>query len=142
MQQSAYASKKSSKRARILQQLLSIGSGIGAAAFTSGASLALTGYGARRMYVANKKLELIQAELLKRGIELHTLQKRDVLIPAAAHLLGVVVGFGLDEIDMGDTYTNLAWRACLHWGFCYPRSLGQPTRSSAGGRIWRRRAVP
>lgn len=63
----------------------SIGSGIGAAAFTFGASLTLTGYGARRMYVATKKLELIQAELLKRGIELHKLQKRDFLIPAVAH---------------------------------------------------------
>jgi hypothetical protein len=84
---------------------LSIGSGIGGAAFTHGVSLALTGYGARRMYVAIKKLKLIQAELLKRGVELHTLQKRDFLIPVAAHLLGVAVGFGLNEIAMVDTYT-------------------------------------
>ena len=84
---------------------VSIGAGIGAAAFTHGTSLALSGYHARRMYVANKKLDRIQAELLKRGIELHTLQKRDVLIPIAAHLVGVAVGFGLDEIAIADTYT-------------------------------------
>lgn len=82
-----------------------IGSGIGGAAFTCGASLAMTGYGARRMYVAKKKLELIQAELSKRGIELHKVQKRDFFIPAAAHLLGGVVGFGLDEVVMGATNT-------------------------------------
>jgi len=83
----------------------SIGSGIGAAPFTSGASLALAGYGAREMYVAKKKLELIQAELLKRGIELHKVQKRDFFIPVGESLLGSVVKFGLEEIDMSDTYT-------------------------------------
>ena len=50
----------------------SISTGIGSAAFAFGASLTVSGYGARRMYVAKKKLELIQAELSKGNIELHT----------------------------------------------------------------------
>jgi len=56
---------------------LTIGSGVASAVHTLGASLTLSGCGARRMYVANKKLELIQAELSKRGVELHKFQKRD-----------------------------------------------------------------
>jgi len=84
---------------------ITIGSGVVSVVHTLGASLALSGYGARRMYVAKKKLELIEAELSKRGVELHKFQKRDFFIPAVAHSVGAVVGVGLDEIAMGDTYT-------------------------------------
>jgi hypothetical protein len=81
----------------------SIGGGLGGAVFTFGASLAVSAYGGRRLYVATKKLELIKAELTKRGISLHEFQKRDALIPAVAGLVGAGIGFGVDMVALGVT---------------------------------------
>lgn len=74
---------------------------------TYGGTLVVSAYGARRYYVATKKLDLIQGELVKRGIQLHKLQKRDVLIPAVTAVIGVGAGMGLDEIAMSVTNTGL-----------------------------------
>jgi len=83
----------------------SIGAGIGGAAFSLGGTLAVSGYGARRLYVASKKLELIKAELLHRGIALRDFHCRDVIIPLCASLAGAGIGFGLDEVALAATNT-------------------------------------
>ncbi|GKT57463.1 hypothetical protein ColTof4_09455 [Colletotrichum tofieldiae] len=85
----------------------SIGSGIGGAAFTAGATLAITAYGSRRYYVARKKLQLIQQEVANRGYSLHEPQKRDFLIPVAASMISVGVGAGLGSIAAASTNTSL-----------------------------------
>lgn len=76
--------------------LLSVGTGIGGAAFSFGGTLAISAYGARRMYVAEKKTKLIEAELRSRGIEPHAESKRDMLIPMVGSLLGLGIGCGVD----------------------------------------------
>ncbi|TIC99156.1 hypothetical protein CH35J_006238 [Colletotrichum higginsianum] len=85
----------------------SIGAGVGGAAFTAGATLVVTGYGARRYYVANKKLQLIQQEVTNRGYSLHEFQKRDFLIPVTASMISVGLGAGLGSIAAASTNTSL-----------------------------------
>ncbi|KAH7232457.1 hypothetical protein B0J15DRAFT_432847, partial [Fusarium solani] len=85
--------------------LCSMATGFAGAVPTGGGSLVLTAYGSRRLYVARKKLYLIRAELCSRDVALHELQKRDVLIPVTASLVGAGVGFGLDE--MATAATNI-----------------------------------
>ncbi|SPJ89725.1 uncharacterized protein FTOL_13086 [Fusarium torulosum] len=75
----------------------SITTGAAGALLSGGGTLLLSAYGARRLSVAHSKLELIQAELTKRGIALHEIQKRDILIPVGASIVGMGVGIGIDE---------------------------------------------
>ncbi|KAL5622496.1 hypothetical protein FOBRF1_001746 [Fusarium oxysporum] len=75
----------------------SITTGAAGALLSGGGTLLLSAYGARRLSVAHSKLELIQAELTKRGIALHEIQKRDILIPVGASIVGMGVGVGIDE---------------------------------------------
>jgi hypothetical protein len=72
----------------------SIGVGSAGAVASAGTSLLLSAYGARRMIVAMSKLEIIQSELLRRGIRPHDPTKRDYLIPIAVGIatLGFDVG--------------------------------------------------
>ncbi|WYZ38048.1 hypothetical protein EsH8_II_001554 [Colletotrichum jinshuiense] len=83
-----------------------IGAGVGGAAFTADATLGVTGYGARRYYVAHKKLQLIQHEVTNRGYTLHEFQKRDFLIPVAASMISIGLGAGLGSIAAGSTNTS------------------------------------
>jgi hypothetical protein len=75
-----------------------MGGGIGGAILTMGGTLVVSAYGCRRYQVATKKLELIQAELLSRGVSLHEVNYKDVLIPFAANIVGQGAGFGFDQI--------------------------------------------
>ncbi|EXA46273.1 hypothetical protein FOVG_07001 [Fusarium oxysporum f. sp. pisi HDV247] len=77
--------------------MCSITTGAAGALLSGGGTLLLSAYGARRLSVAHSKLELIQAELTKRGIALHEIQKRDILIPVGASIVGMGVGVGIDE---------------------------------------------
>lgn len=86
----------------------SIATGAGLAVLTGGASLLASGYGSRRLYVAHKKGKLIEAELLKRGIKPHELNKWDVIIPVGAGLTGMGIGLGVNEIASAATNTAIA----------------------------------
>ncbi|KAJ3540777.1 hypothetical protein NM208_g4911 [Fusarium decemcellulare] len=92
-------------------------SGVAGAALSGGGTLILSAYGTRRYHVASEKLEAIQAELTKRGIPLHQVQKRDYLIPITASCISFGVGLGVEEIAMGVTNT-------------LPMASGLPTGSS------------
>ncbi|RAR10607.1 hypothetical protein DDE82_000993 [Stemphylium lycopersici] len=82
-----------------------IGSGVGGAAFTMGASLAASVIGSRRYRVARKKHGLIQNELMRREISLHETNYKDFLIPVVASVVGQGVGIGLGHIAMDITNT-------------------------------------
>ncbi|KAK3321675.1 hypothetical protein B0H66DRAFT_178893 [Apodospora peruviana] len=64
-------------------------------------SLAGTAYGARRMYVASEKLSMIEAELRKRGEDLHKTTAKDVLIPLGIGAVTLGVGVGLEAVIDG-----------------------------------------
>lgn len=85
--------------------MCSIGTGVAGAIPSGGGTLLLSAYGSRRLYVAQAKLKLIRAELTKRGVALHELQKRDVLIPFAASIVGMGVGVGLEDAATAVTNT-------------------------------------
>ncbi|KAF9760739.1 uncharacterized protein BKA55DRAFT_544803 [Fusarium redolens] len=72
---------------------------------TSGGTFLLSAIGFRRLHVAESKLKLIRAELKKRDVPLHKLQKRDVLIPLGACAVGFGVGHGFDEAAIHVTHT-------------------------------------
>lgn len=74
----------------------SVGAGLGGAFVTFGATLAVSGYGGRRINVAVRKLESIHAELLSRGLQPHDPTKRDYLIPVAVGVISCGVGSGID----------------------------------------------
>jgi hypothetical protein len=80
-----------------------IGSGIGGAPFTLGGTLAISAIGSRRYRVATKKLQLIQAELQRRGVSLHEFDYKDFLIPVGAGLVGLGAGIGLEQIAIDAT---------------------------------------
>jgi hypothetical protein len=81
----------------------SIGGGVGLAPFTFGLSLLGTAYGARRLYIAKKKLELIQAELKRRNVVLHEPTKRDFLIPFGISMATLGLGAGVDALAANAT---------------------------------------
>ena len=76
----------------------STGVGIGLIPFTMGLSLLGSAYGARRLYIANKKLELIQAELTRREVALHNPTKRDFFIPFGVSMATLGLGAGADVV--------------------------------------------
>jgi len=63
-----------------------IGGSNDSAVFTSWLSLFGSAYGTRGLYIARKKLGLIEAELNKCGASHHQPTKRDYLIPMTAGL--------------------------------------------------------
>lgn len=71
---------------------ITFGSGLGAIPVTAGLSLILSSYGARRMNVAKRKMDIIQRELARRNIALHTLTTRDKVIAVTAGLISFGVG--------------------------------------------------
>lgn len=85
----------------------SIGFGVGATILTTGTSLPVAAYGARRAYVAYKKQHLIKQQLKQRGIAPHQRRKRDYVIPILVSFIGVGVGFGVDEIAHAVTSTDV-----------------------------------
>jgi hypothetical protein len=93
------------KTRQLMAASCTIGGGIGGAAFTMGGTLAVSAYGSRRYRVASKKLKLIQAELMRRGVSLHKLDYKDFLIPIGASVIGLGAGIGLDHIAIAATNT-------------------------------------
>ncbi|KAF4536844.1 uncharacterized protein LTHEOB_11851 [Lasiodiplodia theobromae] len=76
---------------------LSIAVGICMVVLTRGGSLIIAStVGGRRWRVAHRKLEMIRAELTRRGIPLHKLDSKDIEIPLLAQCVGAAVGAGLD----------------------------------------------
>ena len=73
--------------------------GVSALPATAGLSLMSCAYGARRMNVAMRKLKIIQAELVRRSIKLHTLTTRDKVIAVVSGLvsLGAGTAMGIEE---------------------------------------------
>ena len=93
----------------------STGAGIGLIPFTMGLSLLGSAYGARRLYIANKKLELIQAELTRREVALHTPTKRDFFIPFGVSMATLGLGAGADAVAAHAT-SQLATHAIADHG--------------------------
>lgn len=86
-----------------------LGSGVGALPFTGGLSLMACGYSGRRMNVAMRKLNIIQAELARRKIKLHTLTGKDKTIAVVSGLLALGTGsmVGIEEATAGDAVIPL-----------------------------------
>ena len=63
---------------------ITFGSGLGAIPVTAGLSLILSSYGARRMNVAKRKMDIVRRELARRNIALHTLTTRNKVIAVTA----------------------------------------------------------
>jgi len=86
------------------------GSSLGAAGFTGGLSLITCAYGTRRMNVAMRKLNIIQAELGRRNIALHTLTARDKIIAAMSGLVslggGPTVNVRLSGVQANDAVST------------------------------------
>ncbi|KAK4442889.1 hypothetical protein QBC34DRAFT_312186, partial [Podospora aff. communis PSN243] len=82
---------------------VAIFAGLGLALFTMGKSLMGTAYGARRLYVADGKLELVQAELRSRGEDLHEITARDVMVPLGTSFAAFAVGHALGGVLDGAT---------------------------------------
>ncbi|KLO81628.1 uncharacterized protein LW93_6780 [Fusarium fujikuroi] len=71
---------------------------------SSGGTLVLSAIAIRRIHVAESKLKLIRAELKKRDVPLHKLQKRDILIPLGACAAGMGVGLVFDHAAVHATH--------------------------------------
>lgn len=84
------------KTRQAVAAVCAIGTGVGGAFLTSGATLVVAGLGARRLSVAERKLELIHAELKLRHLKIHKATKRDVLIPLVTCSVGTAIGAGID----------------------------------------------
>jgi len=54
--------------------------------------------GSRKLYVAQEKLAMIEAELRNRDEELHETTARDVLVPLTVGVASLAVGTGLEEV--------------------------------------------
>lgn len=72
--------------------------GIATSFFTCGGTLVVAAVSGREWRVADRKLEMIREELTSRGIPIHELEAKYVVIPLAGCLLGSAVGIGVDEV--------------------------------------------
>lgn len=89
--------RETEKARQMLSGFAAVGGGIGAAAATGGMSLVFTGIGGRKVDVAKKKLEIVQAELQRRRVPLKDgFTKADIAIPAVGALVGMGVGNGVE----------------------------------------------
>ncbi|KAI1173250.1 hypothetical protein F4777DRAFT_458601 [Nemania sp. FL0916] len=92
-------------RKRVLSSV-GVGVGVSGAVSTGGVSVLFAAYKSRSLYVADRKLELIQEELRKRNVELHKFSKtKDLLGPAAVGVAGAVIGAEVG--DLFDGLTNI-----------------------------------
>ncbi|GJC86375.1 hypothetical protein ColLi_09213 [Colletotrichum liriopes] len=69
-----------------------------------GKSLIMAPLPARKYFIAKQKLNIVQAELVRRKIPLYETRKRDVAIPALTGALGLVVGTG--TVDVAGSLTE------------------------------------
>jgi len=93
---------------------VSMGSGIFFAPLTMGVSLVGTAWGARRLYIAEKKLELITKELTKRNVPLHDTEAKDILLPLAIGVVTFGVGNELSNLAAEATCSTAAAAAAPH----------------------------
>ncbi|KAH0536829.1 hypothetical protein FGG08_006327 [Glutinoglossum americanum] len=115
------------KNRQLVSASCSIGGGIGGATLTGGASLAISAYGARRLYIANKKLEIIQRELERRSVALHEFSNRDLFIPLATCLVGQsMVGAGLEDAGVGTANATPQAAAIPLGGSTAPTVMASP----------------
>ena len=81
----------------------SAGLGLGTAAATGGISLGFTALAGRNMQIANGKLDIIQAELCKRGVPIHDkLTGEDKLVPIMGGVVGMAVGGAVEGAFAAD----------------------------------------
>lgn len=81
----------------------SAGLGLGTAAATGGISLGFTALAGRNMQVANGKLDIIQAELRRRGIATHDkLTSDDKMVPIMGGVVGMAVGGAAEGVFASD----------------------------------------
>lgn len=120
------------KTRQITAAFCSVQTGAWGAVATSGGTLVLSAIGLRRLHVAESKLKLIQAELTKRDIPLHKLQKRDVMIPLWACVAGMGVGSAVDEAASHVTNT-IAVKAGLFPGCSAAHALSMNPGDSISG---------
>lgn len=110
----------------------SITTGLGFATFTMGLSLVGSAYGGRRHYVAQKKLELIQAELKKRGIQKHELTGKDLLIGVLPSVITMGLGVGVDALATHATSTVAAHAVADHGSRAVQDAVQNPGTFMAG----------
>lgn len=72
--------------------------GLSHAVQTAGLTLGVSAWGLRRYFVAKEKLDMIRAELTRRGVPLHDMEKRDAAIPLGASVAGLALGLGLGHV--------------------------------------------
>ncbi|KAI1276883.1 hypothetical protein F5Y07DRAFT_408102 [Xylaria sp. FL0933] len=90
----------------VLSNSFGVSVGVSDAVTTGGVSVLFAAYKTRSAYVAGRKLEIIQAELQKRNVELHKFSKsKDLLGPIAIGAIGVVIG--TEVSDLIDGITNI-----------------------------------
>ena len=106
---------------------MSIVAGVGLAFVTCGASLAGTAIGARREHVAEKKLDIVLAEMAQRGLPLHKMGMRDYMASTATVLGPKIVTMGVDA-GITDLFITEAVGHCVTGN----TALGTLTNSSTG----------
>lgn len=86
-------------RGRISSGLTTLG-GVLAVPVTMGGSLIVSGIGARKMRVADNKLDLIREELASRGKPRHKTDGKDVAIAGGSWLAGNMIAGGLFDVSI------------------------------------------
>ncbi|KAL7622164.1 hypothetical protein AAE478_007667 [Parahypoxylon ruwenzoriense] len=89
---------------KMLTSGIAVGAGLGSAYFTGGLTLAIAAYKCRSTWVAKKKHEIIQAELLSRKAELHHIDAKDIAISSTIGAAGILVGVEIG--DFAESLTN------------------------------------
>jgi len=106
--------------------LFSVSIGNGLAFSTGGASLIGSAYGGRRLYLAKKKLELLQKELDRRGLESYKPTKRELLTPMGISLPTMGLGGGIDIVAAHATSTIAAHVVAHHGSHVVHDVMHQP----------------
>jgi hypothetical protein len=114
------------KNRQTLSASAGIGGGIGLAPFTGGVSLFGSVYAGRRLSVADQKLKLIQAELNKRGIELHEVTGKDVIVGVAPTICTLGLGVGADALATHATSTVAAHAVAQHGSTAVHEAIQSP----------------
>ncbi|KAI2619789.1 hypothetical protein GGS26DRAFT_601830 [Hypomontagnella submonticulosa] len=91
---------------KFLASSFSTGIGLSGAYFTGGLTLALAAYKTRSAYVANKKHDIIQAELLRRNAPTRDINAKDAAIAWSIGATAAIVGVEIGDLVEGITNTE------------------------------------